>query len=298
MTRASIDAPLIRLVLSDIDGTLCPFAWPRVPERSLDAVDALREEGIFFGPATGRPIGGLIDVFSGETRYLANGVMNGGKQVMWDGEPVYEQPLEHVELSHLCDLLGDMDDAALIIYCDDPKDRIYGSDGRWCIVPFDEGRFDDLVKGFASPLELRPLVSVPDEDIFCADMFCTGDGARCAELVTLVERECPGLELVSPGMNTYDVNPRGWNKAGGLGVLLGYTGICLDQVVFMGDSDNDVTMMRSVPHSFCVEGGSDAALEAASGIIPSAEDFGPALLMESLVRNHGRLVMDDVVVGR
>ena len=63
--------PQIKLVLSDMDGTLLPFGAHEVSARTMAGIAALREAGIAFGPSSGRERSDLIRYFHGDELSVA-----------------------------------------------------------------------------------------------------------------------------------------------------------------------------------------------------------------------------------
>lgn len=55
---------MIRLIVSDIDGTLIPYGKKGLPDRLFPLVRRLRERGILFGPASGRQFHSLHTLFA------------------------------------------------------------------------------------------------------------------------------------------------------------------------------------------------------------------------------------------
>ena len=100
--------------------------------------------------------------------------------------------------------------------------------------------------------------------------------------------QIPEIDLVSPYTGWYDVNPKGFSKADGFKILLEYLNLAADEVVFCGDSGNDLTLLELSPHSFCVGNGSDEAKAAATYTLNGTVDEEiVAQLMEALVADGG-----------
>ena len=72
----------------------------------------------------------------------------------------------------------------------------------------------------------------------------------------------------------------------GLDALLGSLGITLDEVAFIGDSENDVTLLEKVPHSYAVAGATPEAKEAAHSLIGEAAEDSVARLIEQIVQEQ------------
>ena len=106
----------IRLVLSDMDGTLLHFGAHEVSERTMAGVAALREAGIAFGPSSGRELSDLIRYFHGDERCVATGIMGNGKLVYLDGELVYRRPLPRDQVEALARAVWTLPGAVLNFY--------------------------------------------------------------------------------------------------------------------------------------------------------------------------------------
>lgn len=278
----------IKLVLSDMDGTLLPFGKQEVSQRTIAAITALREAGIAFGPSSGRESSDLIRYFHGDERCIATGIMGNGKLVYLDGELVYRRPLPRDQVQALADAVAQLPGVVLNFY-----------------LPLDEhGRGPS---GFASmgitkdEMDLFPTESFPNGIL---SQLPDGDITTCAVIVatqvTSVEdahraicAACPKLDFPKPAPSVFDVLERGWSKVSALPILLDHLGITADEIAYLGDSQNDLTMMGAIPHSFCMGNGSSQAKAAAKWVVDACEDDGAAKVMESLARNHGLLVEGD-----
>ena len=66
---------MIKLIVSDVDGTLVPDGTPLVPEELFDVILKLRERGIQFAIASGRPWASVESTFEPVKKkifYIAN----------------------------------------------------------------------------------------------------------------------------------------------------------------------------------------------------------------------------------
>ena len=72
---------MIKLVLSDMDNTLVPFGQPCVSARTIEAIHAVLDAGVLFGPDTGRDYVELMRFFQGDERGFMTGIFSNGKRV-------------------------------------------------------------------------------------------------------------------------------------------------------------------------------------------------------------------------
>ena len=85
---------MIKLVLTDVDGTLVPMGAGRLSDRSRAAAHALADVGVRFGLSTGRDVFELERMFEGDAALYGNGILSNGKKIMVDGERSEEHTSE------------------------------------------------------------------------------------------------------------------------------------------------------------------------------------------------------------
>ena len=71
----------IKLVLSDIDGTLLPRGNAEVDRRVVEAFHALLDAGLAVGPASGRALPAILPAFAGDEACVATALATNGMQV-------------------------------------------------------------------------------------------------------------------------------------------------------------------------------------------------------------------------
>ena len=73
------------------------------------------------------------------------------------------------------------------------------------------------------------------------------------------------------------------NKGNGLRWLAGHLGISMEQVMALGDSDNDITMLRMAGLGVAMENAAQEIKEAADEVTSSNEEDGVAQAIERWV---------------
>lgn len=282
---------MIKLVLSDMDGTLVPFGRPGVSARTLGAIDGLRAAGVEFGPASGREPVDLSRSFSGRVECFQTGIMSNGKLVYADGELVHKTPLDRDQLEQLVATVTGMDDVAAVVFV--PTDQTVG-DTRMAATRAElygiASTSEAVTRAVGSSVPVASSGRLPRGDIFTAAVFVASDDAACvAEARQALEEACPELEFPLPNPHVFDVLPRGWSKASALPILEDALGLRDEQIVFFGDSENDLALMNALPNALCVANGTAEAKAAARAVIGSDVDDGPAQVMEAIAASGGEL---------
>lgn len=280
---------MIKLVLSDMDGTLVPFGREVVSRRTLSAIDSLRRAGIRFGPGTGRPPVDLAVAFQGHEEYYSTGILGNGKLDYLDGRLVRKVVLDHDALVRMASCCKDFACCVSLVYA------IPGGEGAGSIehdeLPFLVDPSERALKAMEGLRVARGgvLPQVPDYPVTVAAVFFAGPDGEAGRVRSALERACPELDFPLPNPQVFDVLPKGWSKADALPIMEEALGVTPEEIAYVGDSENDLGMMAAIPNSFCVASGSSSALEAARYVIPADVDDGPAQLFEALAASGGEL---------
>ena len=260
---------MIKLILSDMDNTLVPFGARRVSQRTVDAIREVLDAGVRFGPDTGRDYVELMRFFDGDETCFMTGIFSNGKRVRADGCYVRTVLLDHESLVRIDEALRGEQGMFLVCYPEssDLTNPAYGV-----------GATRAELEVFAQRCSFTGRVAdaVPDEDVIAATIACPGPPERMERCRALVAEAAPEVRVVSPFPEWFDVLPAGVSKADGLEVLLEALGIGLNEVAVFGDAENDLTIMRKVPHSVAVANATDEVLRAARHRVGASTEEGVA----------------------
>ena len=283
--------PKIKLVLADIDGTLLPFGESVVRDRTLAAVHALREAGIAFGPSSGRERCDLVQFFHGDESCLTTGIMGNGKVVYLDDAPVYRRPLPKEALRKIIEAVSGR--RGIVMTCYRPLDERGRSQQGFYGMGLCEGERELFarvtVEAFAAGVRTDP----PDGDVTTAAIVLDTSQVSIAEAQQLLSSACPDMDFPQSAPFVIDVLEHGWTKLSALPILLDHLQVTIDEVMYLGDSANDLTMMEAIPNSVCMGNGTDEAKAVARWVVDTCDNDGAARVMESLAAHGGALVPEE-----
>ena len=263
----------VKLILTDIDGTILPYGNARVSERTVAAIHAALDAGIVTGPASGRFHSWIPAFFGGDEACCATAIAANGLQVYHGGEMVLERGLEPDALRAAMDVLREIPGTGIIAF----------RDGEPCLI---QGSRDDL--GVAFPRYARECLDaeLPDRPVPKANIFIRGTLDDTRELVARLNEEVDGLDFDVPQAMFSNVMPSGWNKGAALAWLCDYLGVARDEAVVFGDAGNDVALFEQAEHSVAVSGAMPEAVAAARWHIGACEDDAVAAAIEALTRGE------------
>ena len=108
----------VKLILSDIDGTILPWGHKVVSERTRAAFHAAMDAGLVVGPASGRFHSWIPAFFDGDEACCATAIATNGLQVYCRGEKVLQKGLDPVALGRAMEVLRDVPGTGLIFFHD------------------------------------------------------------------------------------------------------------------------------------------------------------------------------------
>ena len=277
---------MIRLVLSDVDGTILPFGAGIVDDDTKEAIAALEEAGIVFAPASGRPVTDIDFAFQ-DTTHTTTCVSSNGMVVFDRGRIVVDMHLPSEKLQLIAEKTSACDNVVLGLCYNEEDDPTQPM--QFAFVGANERALEMLQQHLSYMNTVIALDRVPDQHIYVSGFFSPLDNSAQGAIGRLIEAASDVLHTThsAPGYN--DISLKSWNKAKGAEALMRDLGVERDEVVFMGDSMNDISLFEYFENSFCAASGHKAAKDLARWIMPDPQDGGAIALLSALARNKGNL---------
>lgn len=247
-------------VFLDIDGTLLGDSFI-IPERNQKAIAAAREKGHMVFINTGRSLGNIPEILS--SQFNVDGIICGsGAMVTINGETVFRASMSK-------DLVRRITEYAF-------EHREY-----WYV-------FEGLKKVFmlANDIRKRADFQIPlsrPEDY----ALMNGDEIQVLAMGVKVPEEFIELfknDLTVFQFDTYaDCVVKGINKATGIEKVLELTGIKRENTIAMGDSNNDMDMIKYAGIGVAMANAQQSILDIADYITDSSRECGVAKAIEKFL---------------
>ena len=260
----------VRLILTDIDGTILPWGRHEVSARTRSAFHAALDAGIVVGPASGRFYPWVPAFFGGDEACCATAIAANGLQVYHGGRQVMARSIEPGPLHRAAEVLRDEPRAGLLYFEGDVPLLALGSR-------------DDLAEAFPRyARECLDAPGLPDAPVPKANVFVNGTLEETRELVARLNAEVDGLDFDVPQAGFSNVMPAGWNKGAALAWLQDHLGVTREETVVFGDAGNDLALFAQAAHPVAVAGALPEAAAAARWHIGACEDDAVAAAIEAL----------------
>ena len=245
---------MIKLVASDLDGTLLLNGAQSLPEELFPLIKELKELGILFVAASGRQYANMKRMFAPVVDDMAFIAENGGLAIQ-NEKVLYQDSFPKELVREIVEAIYDKKDADFTC---STKDFYY-------IRPKTE-HYRDLMLNVVKVAVYEREGIQEDSIRYWKERF----GDRCT--------------VVTSGFAWVDFIPFETNKAKGLREYQKLLGIRPEECIVFGDEYNDIAMLESVPYSFAMAHAKPGVKKAASYPTERVE-----YILKKLIRAGGNI---------
>ncbi len=254
---------MIRLIASDVDGTLIQDSTPDLYPEMVQAIRKLKEKGILFCAASGRQYQSLKNVFQEVADDIAY-IAENGAHIRYLNKDISVTPMkrEHVEgiLEMLRPYYGE---------CETVISTVEGS----LVESTDRDFIQMLTYGYHNTFRQVADVLKEDVQIIKLAVYRRGSIRELGEGV-FIPAWSQKAKVCMAGEEWVDFMDKSVDKGSGLKILEDYLGISRQEAMAFGDNDNDIGMMRAAGLSYAVDTATEKVKKAADGICPGWREKG------------------------
>lgn len=256
----------IKIVFSDLDGTLLTDD-KRMPYEVIESIHRLKDKGILFGIASGRTkltLDKLMPEYGISECIDAKVCMN-GNVVSLNGNTDIYYPLTYKEVKYIYDNSKRFDDIAFCVYKEE-------SNTFYC--NYVNETVKEVVRINNYNLEVKDMDKWLTNKSFLKCMY-TGTNDRLLEIYDEVKRlETKDIRFSKTSPRMYEINSTKVSKAFGIKKICEKLNINMDNVMCIGDSENDIEMLEEAGIGVCVSNAYDNVKKIADYITPKDNNHG------------------------
>ena len=263
---------MIKLVASDLDGTLLLNGAQSLPEELFPLIKELKELGILFVAASGRQYANMKRMFAPVVDDMAFIAENGGLAIQ-NEKVLYQDSFPKELVREIVEAIYDKKDADFTC---STKDFYY-------IRPKTEHYRDlmlNVVKNNCKEIDSFDEITEPGMKVAVYER----EGIQEDSIRYWKERFGDRCTVVTSGFAWVDFIPFETNKAKGLREYQKLLGIKPEECVVFGDEYNDIAMLESVPYSFAMAHAKPGVKKAASYQTERVE-----YILKKLIRAGGNI---------
>lgn len=254
---------MIKLIASDVDGTLIKDSTPDLYPEMVEAIKILKDKGILFCAASGRQYGSLRNVFrdvADEIAYIAEN----GAHICYQNRNISVTPMkrEHIEgiMTMLRPYYGE---------CETVISTVNGS-----LIESKNKEFIDLLTyGYHNTFKQVEDVLKEKDEILKIAVYRKRSIRELGERF-FIPAWADKVKACMAGEEWVDFMDRSVDKGKGLKILEDYLGIRQEETMAFGDNNNDVGMMLAAGTSYAVDTAVEEVKKAAGNVCPGWREKG------------------------
>lgn len=268
----------IKLIAIDLDGTLLN-SQRQVSKRNKEAILKAKQQGVKVVLVTGRPLKGMLHILE-ECQLLEEGDLgltyNGGL-VQWTktGETLRQITLDKDEAKDVYELSQALDLPCNFIDLDTVYEPPYPT-GKPSQYPL-------VMK--ALPLKPIDMTSLPEDFPINKIVMCWHQEELDEKIKLIPEDYHDKYTIMKSRSNLLEVLPKAVDKGKGLHLLSDLLAIDLEDMMAIGDQENDLAMVKEAGMGVAMANATDAVKAVAQVVTRSNDDHGVAYAIEKYVLN-------------
>lgn len=258
---------MLKLIVSDLDGTLLMPGAQQLEPHVLDVVEKLLDTGYLFVAASGRQYPNLRRMFGKSAERLIY-ICENGSLVVQNGKVLYKGDISQ-------ELRNEIITAA---YENKTSEILLSGVWQSYIQPRSKYFYNLVANRMKNDFSIA-------EDLREIDEECVKLSIYEQHEVTVKQEECwirnysDRLTVVRSSNKWLDFMPKGTNKGRALEMIMKKYDISASESIAFGDQDNDVELLEAVGVSYAMSHGSEGAKRVAGNLISH-----PMEVLEKILR--------------
>lgn len=217
----------------DVDGTLLDDQDHYNQQRLVSDIQKLKQVGVTFIIASGNSVDALYSLF--DKHLINNYVAENGGRIIINGREIHGYPHQRATVKQLLSYLKQLP----------PVDLMSVSGATQTFIP---SRFQSVAVPYYPHHAYFAALSEITEPIYNVNINWQQQHLpqkQINQIVQQINHDFPGVNATYSGAYGIDILPKGVNKAVGLQCFVAQTAGRLDQVVAIGDTSNDIEMVKA-----------------------------------------------------
>ena len=268
-----------KLLALDMDGTLLT-SRKDVSSRTRDALMALAARGVPIAFCTGRCFKELMD-WPCELPFIRYGVLASGA-VEYDFANKTTLEIDSLDTATILKVMQIASAEAPMMHVLGIHDSVARPDDVREMERFGMGVYKSMYEKICTYADdLEAWARTHEGEVVKVNFYHVDSQSRDRTRERLTRAHLP-ITLANAEEGSVECSAKGVSKAQGLGVLAAHLGIGLDEVVAVGDSDNDLAALSAVGMPVAMGNATDTIKGIAKLVVASNDDDGIAEVVDRL----------------
>ena len=232
----------IRLIATDVDGTLVKDSSREVGDEIIEAIQRLTDRGIYFTIASGRQYGSIRRMFERANRNLLF-IAENGAHIIKDGETYAVTKMERAYVEEIMKDLRSLYDRDC---------HVVASTSKGCFLESKDKEFIRLIEeSYRNDVTLTDDILAEDAEFVKLAIYRKGSIRSIGEEF-LIPKWKEKVKTCMAGEEWVDFMDFSVDKGNALRVLQEGLGISPKETMVFGDNENDIGLLHAAEESYAV----------------------------------------------
>ena len=268
--------PTIYLVAVDMDGTLL-HNDKSISDYTINVLRKIVEKGILLVPASGRPLNGMKAAVLNNVKGIKYAICSNGAMLM-DVQKEKSISETGIPIEKALEALTYLEQFPVAVYVHTDRGTFRaegwektGLSEKYPYIRFSEGNVKNLGE----------FLRTSGVNVMKMGAFVLTD--ELAQKLLEKGSPIPGIAFLRSGDGIIELNSTNASKGNALCILCEKLGIQLENVLAIGDNENDISMLQAAGISAAMENAEDDVKQAAKFVAGNNEEDGAAHFLEEWV---------------
>ena len=268
--------PTIYLVAVDMDGTLL-HNDKSISDYTINVLRKIVEKGILLVPASGRPLNGMKAAVLNNVKGIKYAICSNGAMLM-DVQKEKSISETGIPIEKALEALTYLEQFPVAVYVHTDRGTFRaegwektGLSEKYPYIRFSEGNVKNLGE----------FLKTSGVNVMKMGAFVLTD--ELAQKLLEKGSPIPGIAFLRTGDGIIELNSTNASKGNSLYILCEKLGIQLENVLAIGDNENDISMLQAAGISAAMENAEDDVKQAAKFVAGNNEEDGAAHFLEEWV---------------
>lgn len=268
--------PTIYLVAVDMDGTLL-HNDKSISDYTINVLRKIVEKGILLVPASGRPLNGMKAAVLNNVKGIKYAICSNGAMLM-DVQKEKSISETGIPIEKALEALTYLEQFPVAVYVHTDRGTFQaegwektGLSEKYPYIRFSEGNVKNL----------REFLRTSRVNVMKMGAYILTD--NLAQKLLEKGSPIPGIAFLRSGDGIIELNSTNASKGNALCILCEKLGIQLENVLAIGDNENDISMLQAAGISAAMENAEDDVKQAAKFVAGNNEEDGAAHFLEEWV---------------
>lgn len=264
----------IRLIATDVDGTLVKDSSREVGDEIVEAIQRLTDQGIYVTIASGRQYGSIRKMFERAQRNLLF-IAENGAHIIKDGQTYGLTKMDRIQVEEIMADLRSLYE----------KDcHVVASTSKGCFLESKDEDFIRLIsESYRNDVTLTDDILAEDAEFVKLAIYHKGSIRDIGESF-LIPKWKDKVKTCMAGEEWVDFMDFSVDKGNALKVLQEGLGISPEETMVFGDNENDIGLLRAAGESYAVGNALPVVKEAAKYVCAPYWEQGVYQVLKSLYR--------------